>query len=279
MQANSKIKLVATDLDGTLLRQDKSISDTDLNSLNRLKEAGIIRVAATGRSLYKVKEVLPHDLPLDFVVFSSGAGVYDWKNEDLLHREYFTQETSQEIVRHLLEGNYNFFVYQPIPNNNLFQYHQGAERCAEFENYMERHSGDFTALEGNQYKGNAGQIMAVIPNETALFEALKAEIESACEGIRVIRTTSPINDDYIWLEVFPDTVSKGHGIRWLCDYLSIDYAATLGIGNDYNDLDMFEFVAYPYVLSNGINELQERYHSVGASNDESGFSSVIRTLI
>ncbi|MFA9391872.1 MAG: HAD family hydrolase [Prolixibacteraceae bacterium] len=276
--ALKNIRLVATDLDGTLLRNDKSISPEDYKMLIHLGEKGITRIAATGRSLHKVEEVLPSSVPIDYVVYSSGAGIYDWNNQQLLHREFFSEETTLAIIAHLLKGQFNFFVYEAIPNNNLFQFHRGAEPCGEFERYLGFHEGDFHELNGLDYLGSAGQIMAVIPNDTKLFEELKAGIEMACKNVRVIRTTSPINSNYIWLEIFPDSVSKGHGIKWLCNYLSVDYAATVGIGNDYNDLDMFEFVAHPYVLSNGIAELRHRFRTSEKSNEESGFSAVIQEL-
>ncbi|MCK5731229.1 MAG: HAD hydrolase family protein, partial [Draconibacterium sp.] len=75
------IKLVATDLDGTFLKNDQSISNKNIDALSGLGNAEIVRVVATGRNLRKVKDVLNDDIPFDFIVFSSGAGVYDWKEK------------------------------------------------------------------------------------------------------------------------------------------------------------------------------------------------------
>jgi len=272
------IKLVATDLDGTLLTNQKKISEPDWNSLQKLGEMGVVRVAATGRSLFKVKEVLPENSPFDYIVFSSGAGVVDWKNDELLQHEYFSKNTTEELLKHMLTGNFNFFVFKAIPNNNQFYYHRGADVCIEFENYLTRHEGDFEALNGRSKLDDAGQILAIIPNNEKLFESLKAEILQACKNVRVIRATSPVNNAFIWLEVFPDSVSKGHGIKWLCDQLKIEYSATVGVGNDYNDQDMFEFVAHPYVLSNGIDELKKKYSNVAETNENNGFTAVIERL-
>lgn len=279
MTIKNSIKLVATDLDGTLLRDNKSISDSDYHSLQYLKDKGIYRVAATGRSLHKVNEVLDPSVPLDYLVFSSGAGIYDWKNRSLLHSEYFDVSTTNRIINHLVTSDLNFFVYQPIPHNNLFEFYRGADQCHEFEDYMFRHAGDFKELVMDNYAGYAGQFMAVISNETDLFIQLKKEIEAECNNVRVIRTTSPINQKYTWLEIFPEAVSKGHGLKWLCDYLLLDYKTTLGVGNDYNDLDMFEFVGHPYVIGNGIEELKSQFHTIEETNNEDGFSKVIQKLI
>lgn len=275
----TNIKLIATDLDGTLLRNDRTISDVDWQTLIKLAERPVLRVAATGRSLYKVRQVLPVNAPFDYLIFSSGAGIYDWRNQQLLQSEHFDKQVSDQLCNYLLISNLNFFVFKPIPNNNLFWYHKGAGKCAEYENYLERHQGDFEPLNTLILPVDAGQMMAVIPNDETLFEKLKNEIYEACSRVKVIRATSPVNPDFIWLEIFPETVSKGHGIKWLCDSLNIDRINTVGIGNDYNDADMFEYVAHPYVLSNGVDALKKHYCSVNFSNNENGFTSVVEQVL
>ena len=276
MLKSNKLNLFATDLDGTLLNNNKSISKTDVETLNRIGKAGIVRVAATGRSLHKVNQVISTDAPFDYVVFSSGAGIYDWKQKVLLHSESFDTKTTQLLIEYLLVGNFNFFVYQPIPNNNRFTFHKGAGACAEFDDYLNRHQGDFVRLDEHSQPCKAGQIMSIIPNDEELFEKLKGKIYANCKGVKVIRTSSPLGTDFIWLEIFPEGVSKGHGLEWLCNKLGVDRKKTLGIGNDYNDIDMFKFVAFPYLLANGANDLKNTYNSVVESNEQSGVSAVAK---
>ncbi len=269
------VKLVATDLDGTFLKDDKSISIADLESLERLGEMGVLRVVATGRSMHKVKDVLPLKTPFDYIVFSSGGGVYDWKNQHLLTSEQFKPETLTELIRHLVSVDINFYVFDPIPNNNRFLYHRGAGKCNEFDNYLYRHNGDYEKLTPDNLPTEAGQIMAIIPHNEMLFDQLKSKILSLITGIKVIRTTSPVDPDFIWMEIFPETVSKGHGIRWLCDQLGIDYSATAGIGNDFNDIDMLDFVEHPYILKNSPPILHKKYTLVEATNNQNGFSEAL----
>ncbi|HKK81274.1 MAG TPA: HAD hydrolase family protein, partial [Prolixibacteraceae bacterium] len=76
----------------------------------------------------------------------------------------------------------------------------------------------------------------------------------------------------------PENVSKGHGLKWICDRHKIEYEATLGIGNDFNDWDMFEFVEFPFLLKNGVSNLKRIYQSVEATNNDSGFTSVVRRM-
>ena len=67
--------LFITDLDGTLLRSDRTFAAADLAGLRRLGELSVIRVVATGRSMFSFERIRPAGLPIDYVIFSSGAGI------------------------------------------------------------------------------------------------------------------------------------------------------------------------------------------------------------
>lgn len=275
---NQNIKLIATDLDGTLLTDLKQISETDHNMLQQMGQLGIVRVVATGRSMHKVREVLSPNSPFDYIVFSSGSGVYDWQRQVLLNSHTFETETLAQATDYLIATDHNFLIFKPIPHNNRFSFFRGTRPCNEFENYLKRHSGDHQPLLLGHATNQAGQIMAILPNNEPTFEKLQREMTERIAGIRVIRSTSPVNGAYIWAEIFPDTVSKGHGIEWLCKHLKIEQRATCGIGNDYNDLDMLNFVQHAYVVENAPQALRKNYNTVKATNNENGFSSVLQQI-
>lgn len=278
ISADGKRMIVATDLDGTILNNEKMISSTDVLSLKSLGDRNFIRVAATGRSMHKVNEVLNPDHPFDFIVFSSGGGVYDWEKHEILTFECFKNHMLKDLIDFMLVLKLNFFIYKPIPRNNIFVYYEGTGPCSEFTDYLNRHEGDHAPLTPDNQPSEAGQIIAIIPNDTQLFESIKSEILSAITGVKVIRTTSPVDKNYIWIEIFPDTVSKGHGIKWLCNYLNVEHENTIGIGNDFNDLDMLEFVKHPYILGNSPDHLKDFFPCTEKTNEESGFSEVLKIM-
>ena len=119
------LKLVATDLDGTFLKNDKSISKENLAALHSLGERGILRVVATGRNLQKTKEVITNHTPFDYIVFSSGAGVYDWKNEKLLFYQNLNKSVVQKLSDLLVARDLNFHLFRPVPDNHKCWYHRG----------------------------------------------------------------------------------------------------------------------------------------------------------
>lgn len=77
------------------------------------------------------------------------------------------------------------------------------------------------------------------------------------------------------MEVFHRSVSKGNGVKFVCDRLKIEHEYTLGIGNDFNDLDLLEFTNYSYIVENGPTEMKDRF-LLAVSNEENAFAQVVR---
>jgi len=276
MNSNKQLKLVATDLDGTFLRNDKTISPENLEMLHALGEKGILRVIATGRNLKKTQEVIASDVPFDYIVFSSGAGVYDWKNDKLLYHQNLNLQIVQQITDFLVDRNLNFHLFKPVPENYKCWFHRGSVPCSEFESYFDYHQSYAEPLPADQkIDSEACQFLVVFPDNPERFLTLKQEIEYRYPEVKVVRTSSPLETGFIWMEIFHQSVSKGNGVKFVCDTLNIGHEYTLGIGNDFNDLDLLEFTNYSYIVENGPREMKERFLPVN-SNEENAFARAVR---
>jgi len=270
------LKLVATDLDGTFLLNDKSISVENIIALHSLGEKEIIRVIATGRNLKKTQEVISPEIPFDYIVFSSGAGVYDCINNKLLYQQNLEKVVVQQLADLLIENDLNFHLFKPVPENYKCWYHRGSVFCTEFESYFNFHQSHSEPLIPKQtVDSDACQFLVVFPNNPDRFFALKSDIENRFKGVKVVRTSSPLDTGYIWMEIFHQSVSKGNGVKFICDSLKIEHEYTLGIGNDFNDLDLLEFTNYSYIVENGPSEMKDRFLSA-VSNEENAFAQVVK---
>lgn len=273
------IKLVATDLDGTFLRNDKTISPGNLEALDSLGEKNIIRVVATGRNLKKVLEVIPREVPFDYIVFSSGAGVFDWKHPKHIVTRNIASQSSEKLFDHFLKRKYNFSVFDAAPQNHRLWFHRGKNQCPEFDRYLTFHNSLAEVYPANEgLKGEFCQFLLIIPEDDANFEELKKEIESQCTDIRVIRSSSPVTKGFIWVEVFHRNVSKGEGVNEVCKLLDIHPNQTIGIGNDYNDLDLLRFTANSFLTENAPEQIKEHFIVV-PSNEEDAFAHAVQPLI
>lgn len=268
---SSNIKMVITDLDGTLLNDNRKVSLKDMKTLYTLGENNLIRVVATGRNFFSLSKVLNSNFPIDYLVFSSGAGIYDWKNKKLLHSQYLPDYEVQQIAQILINNKVDFMIHEVIPENHKFVFHRSSTNNQDFERRIQVYKDFAFELNPSTEKyDHACQLLAVFPNSMLLFN----DIQNKFKDIKIIRTTSPLDGDSIWMEIFPITVSKGHGIEWLCNSLKINKAQTISIGNDYNDIDMLEFTKYSYVVDNAPEELKNKFQ-ICKSNNKSGFTDAL----
>ena len=274
----NNIRLIATDLDGTFLKNDKSISPSNLETLRWLGETGIVRVAATGRNMMKVREVIPEHVPFDFVVYSSGSGVYDFRENRHIETTSIPAVTANLLIRFFLSEDLNFHAFYPAPDNHLHWVHRGSKFCEEFERY---HQHQFKYAEPLPAEGiipsGLSQFLLVFPGDEQTFFRMKERIEAITDDIRIIRATSPLDTGYIWMEIFHRSVSKGNGVLFLCNRLGIDPDATMGIGNDYNDIDLLEFTAHSFLTDNAPEELKQHF-TILPANEEDAFAHIIEKM-
>lgn len=272
-------RLVVTDLDGTFLKNDRSISNKNLEALKLLGEKKIVRAVATGRNLKKVTEVLNNHVPFDYIVYSSGAGLYDWKEKSNIYNQNIGIETSAKLLQYFIERKLNFHAFHPSPENHLHWYFRGENFCEEFERYFDFNQNFASELNVKQLpKTELCQFLVIIKEDDKLFTEMKNEIESISSEIRVIRSSSPITKGFIWIEIFHHSVSKGNGVKQICELLNIDKSQTLGLGNDYNDLDLLEFTNYSFLTENAPVEIKHLFPNI-VSNENDAFAELIQPLV
>jgi Cof subfamily protein (haloacid dehalogenase superfamily) len=273
------IRLVATDLDGTFLKNDHTISPKNMEALQQLGEKNIIRVAATGRSMHKVREVINSEVPFDFIVFSSGAGVFDWQKQQHIFNRNLSQHSVKKLLHFFISEKLNFHAFFPTPENHKHWFFRGDKKCEEFERYFTYNQAySFELNINNLPETQMCQFLIIIPEDEEEFGKLKNNIESICPEIRVIRASSPITKGFIWIEVFHHSVSKGNGIKHICEILGIKSKQTIGIGNDYNDFDLLEFTGFSFLTENAPAEIKHLYPNT-PSNENDAFAKAIQPIL
>ncbi len=270
------IKMLVTDLDGTLLNSNGVTSVENLITLKELDDKGITRVIATGRSLYSISKVISDDFPVDYIIFSSGAGIIKWSDKQILHSRLLEKADVQEVVSDLIAHNIDFMIHEPIPHNHCFLYHATSQSNPDFFRRIEVYQKFCQPyIPGIEFPNGATQLIAVLPNNPELFSELSLKFPN----LKVIRTTSPLDGQSIWMEIFPVDVSKAYGINWLCNnIIGCKPSDVVVIGNDFNDLDMLEFTRHAFVVENAPNELKSIYRVV-PSNDQDGFSAAVKEIL
>ncbi|MCK9175260.1 MAG: Cof-type HAD-IIB family hydrolase [Desulforhopalus sp.] len=249
-------QLIASDLDGTLLPRDGTFFPRDIETLHRLGEKGVIRAIVTGRNLHFAREAIPLDFPIDYLVFSSGAGIVRWPECAMIFADNLAPQQTEQIVHTLHRERLNFMIHRTIPGEHRFYFEQNCQDCGDFTHRLNAHRNWGTPLEeANLQNLAASQALAFIGVEESRF----LEIKRVLPDVKVIRTSSPFGTDEIWTEIFPLHISKGAAVRWLCRELRLDMRRTMSIGNDYNDIDLLDATAQSFIVSSAPQELRQRY--------------------
>lgn len=276
--------LVAVDFDGTLFCSSRSrkvdsssktvpatICEENHAALKTLGARKICRVIVTGRSLFSFLGAAEKlNLDIDYLIFSSGAGLLRWSGRELLRCCSLSSEEIQEIGSVLKAEKADFMIQAPIPDNHHLYYWSAGEGHPDFYRRLEIYREWSRPLAENEPgPEEASQFIAVLPPQTRLkpfYRKLK--------NFSLIRATSPIDHESIWLEIFPPTVNKGLATEELTRSLGLSAKDVLGVGNDTNDLDLLEWAGTAYTVSDAHGDLSLRFPSEGTCG-EGGFARAV----
>ena len=275
--------MLVTDLDGTLLGTDRRLADADRRALEALGEAGYLRAIATGRNPLSFLRAVGNDLPVDFVILSSGAAILDYRSRRylrLLGLEAPEVWTAAELI---LTMDLDLMILDPLPDNHSFAHHPSSRPCPDYWKRIEiyeEHSRplapsgdpiDPVALRG-LWPGAASQLLAMDPYDSGrnAHETVGARLQD----YSVLRATSPLGGAATWIEIFPSAASKSRSSAWLAERFGLGAADVLAVGNDYNDLDLLAWGGASFVVANAPSDLLARFPAV-ASNDAGGVAEAV----
>ena len=264
--------LFITDFDGTLAGSDGIVSELDRAALRRLGEFKIPRVVATGRSLFSFRRAPIEDLPLDYVIFSTGGGVAVWPEGTMLASWDLAPSDTARAEAVLRERGLDFMIHDPLPDNHRFAWHGNLEGNPDLARRVTLYAGHCRPLDGHPVSGPAAQLLAILPDGADPAEVDR--VRKALPGLTVVRTTSPLDGRSLWIEIFPKDVSKSLTSARLARRLGIPREATCAVGNDFNDVDLLDWAGRAFVTANAPDELHARYEAV-AGHDEGGVAEAV----
>lgn len=269
-------KMVITDLDGTLFRSDHTFSDIDIKTLEDLKNKGVVRVLATGRSLFSIERSIKATLPVDFIIFSTGAGIarYPAPIDNILKSKSLSRNETKQIIDFLETLEVDYMVQKTIPRNHIFSYRYKSKNNTDFTTRLEFYKNHSSKLDLNNINASS-QILVIVPDRkgNTTLEIIKNQLPE----FSVIKATSPFDGKTMWIEIFAKGTSKSSAVSWLSSQLSIDRKDTIAIGNDYNDEDLLLWAETGFVVNNAPADLKSRFQTV-ASNNNCGVTEAIKSV-
>lgn len=260
--------IFVSDLDGTLLRGGR-ISEQDIRALHGLKDQGILRVIATGRSLYSAHSCLAHDFPADYLILSTGNQIVTWPAQEVMRSASMSGSEVRDICLFLRTLGVSFMVHENFPHNHRFAYHRGRIGVQDFDRRLARYENHSREQMDCIDISTASQIVVIVDgNDAAMHDRIVGKLEKNS----VIRATSPLDGQSVWIEIFAADVSKASGIKHLVDHHGLHGVLSAAIGNDHNDRDMLDLVHMPFKVADAFLDGENRYITTPENCDAVAFA-------
>ena len=274
----SKIKLIVTDLDGTLLNDDKKISAYSVNVIQKAKAAGIKFCIASGRYDGMLSIYRDAMLGCDYTISCNGAVVKNEHNDQYLLVNALKAENTLAILNYFKEHHLTYMFYSP----DTIYYEEGqskmAQRVSDYEQ-LAKSLGYPKKLRVETVKLNEPfdrfkNIIKIVAyeKEEAKLEALRAfcaTLEDCC-----MEATG-----YGIYGLFAKHVSKREGIEVIKKEMGIDDDAVAVFGDWENDLSMFDCADTRVAMDNGMDCLKVKATIIAPSNNDDGVAKVIAQLM
>lgn len=267
------IKLIAIDLDGTLLNSNKEISPFNKEVLKKAKNEGIKVVLCTGRPIMGVQDYL-EELDLlnedDYCITFNGGLVQKTKTGEIVASKVHSLDDVTYMYHQLNKVNLPVniidtnWVYEPTyPKNNESYYPKLNAKLP------------FLSKEIDMFEKTHTFNKAVVCFENAqLLDTQMAKLPKT-----MYERFSIFKSQHILYEIMPKQVNKGFGIRMLCDLLNIKREEVFAAGDQANDIEMIEYAGFGTAMGNAIDELKQVAKSITDTNDNDGVGKAILKLL
>ena len=271
------IRLIALDLDGTLLTTDKRLTERNRNALLRAGEKGIAIVPVTGRIFNGLpKSVL--ELPcLKYAILCNGASVYDVAGDRLLCRAEMPLAQALEIMAWLDEQPVIYDCYAEGKGfmteamwNQIDRY-AWSPIVVDYMKSVRTPVPELKAfLRARAQAGGIQKIQAFCRDEETQRRLLG---HMPFSGIAV-SSSVPRN-----VEINREDATKGRALLALAKHLGLRREQVMAFGDGLNDISMIESAGIGVAMGNAVDEVRRVADKITATNDEDGVAAVIETLL
>jgi HAD superfamily hydrolase (TIGR01484 family) len=265
--------LFITDLDGTLLNDQKHIAADDLAALTRMRRSGVVVALATGRSNYSLALLMEKlgyagtasGLPVDHIIFSTGAGVMNGRGH-ILRSVCLDQSEIHFITSRVEELGLDYMIHKAVPDTVHFLYRQHNRQNPDFLRRLAIYKAFATPLSVASLAGfgRATEVLCIVPEEGG--HEIAGQLAEIFKQFSVIKATSPLDGKSLWVEIFASTVSKSQTAQWLAEELAIGRERVCAVGNDYNDEDLLHWAGQSFVVANSPAMLRDHFPMVVSNN-------------
>ncbi|MGN0659339.1 MAG: HAD family hydrolase [Emergencia sp.] len=276
MKDNSRIRMVALDLDGTTLDSSKRISQRTVEAFRRATEKGVHIVVSTGRTFHSLPEQLFQIEGLEYVITSNGAHITDLTSMETIYSDYIGPEAVDAVI-------------SAVRGHGLY-----VETFTEGRAYIDRSEFDEIRGSGSDFR-DADYVLSTrnpVPDILRFMEENRSRIENISINFRHleekkrwaeilsripgITLTSSFAHNF---EIGGSSTSKGQALCVLMERLGLNASQLMACGDSLNDGRMLQLAGIGVAVANACDEIKAMADYVTASNDDDGVARAIERFV
>ena len=278
-----KIKLIAIDLGGTLLKDNNTISAEDIKAIDYAKSKGIKIVLATAR-MYSSTKYISQVIGADFGIFINGSYVMAINNMISIRKQFLDEKSILELIDFAKANNLYIHINQEFEEGSDENKYFTLKHRSLNENYPKKlKSNIFLVNDIREYVKNHKNIIKLVIVSDKELDSILERIKPILKLNRLYVTEfyknlneSAINQVINYIEIGTSKDTKFEGLKELLHYLEYDLSNVLFIGDGINDKDMFESVDNSCCMSNGNNKIKKLAKYITTKdNNHSGVADAI----
>lgn len=259
------IKLVATDLDGTLLGSDKVIPEEIFSLAHSLKQMGVLFVPSSGRSPYTLKaNFAPIVSDIDLICDNGAVAI---SNGEII----YSRPVPRDIVRDVLEWSKTEDVHILLCGNHT-TYLQNVDGT-KYERHVKPYY--FSLVTSDELNRVDDDI-----NKIAICDLRNPRAGSYDRLVKLLggRAAACVSGE-VWMDVMQNGIDKGKALEAIQKHRGITADETVAFGDFYNDIPLLERARYAYVMANANEDMFRYGNRIADTNDNGGVLKVIRTIV
>ncbi len=271
------IRLVATDLDGTLLNIQKQISGENIRALRACEARGIKVVFASGRSFESLRRMALEAGLSSPIISANGARADLTPNGPMLADYPFDPRLARTIYEILMESGLYFVAYNAGKLYKCNASAGGADRGLNIVSWNEKKEPSLIDVVDDPKRTVSEGLLRV--HKFVAFSQDEFRIQALRE--RLSRET-PANLSSSWsdnLEILRPGAGKGTALKDLIQVLGIDPSQVMAFGDNLNDLQMLRVAGFPVAMENAVPEVKAVARHVAPHHDASGVGQALRALV
>jgi len=275
----SPIRLLAVDIDGTILNPEFKISKIDMAALRWAHNEGAEVILTTGRR-HAFARPIAELLGFDLWIISSNGAITRSLTDDTYHRDMLPAATCLKLCREMQAYRGSTVLTFDTENKGAIVLEHMRELNVSIQRWLEKNLQyiDFVIPIEDSITSDPVQAMFCGPLDRMHKALARLEASGLDGSITVSRTEYPERDLSI-VDVLHHGCSKGHALERWARHRGIHRSQVMAIGDNYNDVEMLAFAGRPFIMGNACEDLRTRGWEVTLPNDQNGVAAAIEQAL